>query len=100
MKDHIKLIVFIWVGVIVIPLTIHFVWKLIQPASIELDRKAFEQSRAYNEGVAQEIQQLQIDYIKGNAEQKQAIKSIVKHKVAGYNLENLPSHLREFVNSI
>jgi hypothetical protein len=66
----------------------------------QLRREAFEQSKAYNEGVAKDLHGAQLDYIKANPEQKKAIASVVLHRLAGYDTTQLPPDLRSFVSEL
>lgn len=63
-------------------------------------RNTFEQSKAYNEGVAQQLQSYQLAYIKGTPDQQQAIASMVLHEVAGVDESRLPPNLYAFVTQI
>ncbi len=50
-------------------------------------RNTFEQSRAFNEGMQQELQRMRQDYLTApDANARDAIKSIVLHRVADYDL--------------
>lgn len=72
-------------------------YKVFAPKREEVRRKVFEESQAYNHGVAQELQQLQLEYNKANDDQKKAIEAMVLHKTAQYDLSKLPSHIQAFV---
>jgi hypothetical protein len=64
-------------------------------------RNTFEQSRAFNEGMQQELQQMRLDYIGGNDNQKAALKSTILHRVANYNLNMLSdSSLASFIEQL
>jgi hypothetical protein len=52
-------------------------------------RNTFEQSRAFNEGMAQELQGMWRDYVHTTSpDEKAAIRSLVQHRVAGYDIDN------------
>lgn len=70
------------------------------PKEEAVRRNTFEQSRAYNEGVAQQLQSYQLAYVKGTPEQQQAIASMVLHEVAGVDESRLPPSLYAFVTQI
>lgn len=65
-------------------------------------RQIFEQSRAFNQGMVQELQNMQFEYAKANLEQKDALASIILHRASGYNLNDpiVPSDLRGFVEGL
>ena len=63
-------------------------------------RETFEQSKAYNDGMAQELRAMQLDYLRGTPDQKRAIGSIVLHRVAGVDLAKMPSDVRNFVSDV
>ncbi len=77
-----------------------FMYKYFAPRTEQVRRETFEQSKAYNEGTAQELRRMQIEYVKATPEQKVALASIILHQMAGYDEEKLPSDLREFLRSI
>ena len=77
-----------------------FMYKVFAPAEEEVRREVFEESQAYNHGVAQELQQLQLEYIKGTDSQKDAIGTMVLHKTAAYDVKKLPQSLQNFVNKV
>ena len=56
----------------------------------------FKQSQTYNDGMLRDLQDLQIEYMKANDEQKAALKAIVIHRFSVYDVERLPYDLRAF----
>ena len=48
-------------------------------------RETFEESKAYNAGMIQELQNMQFEYVKAAPEQKDALASIILHRVADYD---------------
>jgi hypothetical protein len=77
-----------------------FMYKYFAPRTEQVRRETFEQSKAYNEGTAQELRRMQLEYVKATPEQKVALASIILHQMAGYDEEKLPSDLREFLRSV
>lgn len=75
-----------------------FMYKFFGPKYEQTRREIFEQSKAYNQGMIQELQSLQLDHAKGNVEQKAAIRSIVLHRYADFDDSKLPGDLRIFVS--
>lgn len=70
------------------------------PKYEQVRRSTFEQSKAYNDGMAQELRAMQFEYVKASDDHKTALASIIRHRVAGYPEQNLPSDLRQFVRSL
>jgi len=60
----------------------------------------FKESQAYNDGMLRDLQDLQMEYMKANDEQKAALKAIVLHRFAVYDVDRLPVDLRQFYQSI
>ena len=76
-----------------------FLYKVFAPKIEAVRRETFVQSQAYNEGVAQEVRQAQLDYARASTpDQKAAICSYVAHFAGGYETSRLPSNLQSFVN--
>jgi len=70
------------------------------PQREEIRRQTFEESRAFREGLAQELQAMQLDYLKGNEDQKAAIASMVLHRVAGVDPSVFPPSLQRFIDQL
>lgn len=63
-------------------------------------RNTFEQSKAYNEGMVQELQNMQFEYIKADKDAKLALRAIILHRSANFNENNLPTDLYEFIQNL
>jgi hypothetical protein len=76
-----------------------FTYAFFAPKYEAVRRNTFEQSRAFNEGMAQELQGMWRDYNRSqSADEKAAIRSLVQHRVAGYDIDNIENpQLRGFV---
>jgi len=70
------------------------------PKQEHIRRNTFEQSKAYNDGMAQEIRAMQFEYIKADDKHKAALASVIKHRVAGFPENSLPSDLSIFIRSL
>lgn len=79
-----------------------FLAKVFAPRMEQIRRETFEQSKAYNEGVAQELRRQQLEYINPRltVDQKKAIGSVILHQTAGYDTTKLPPDLQQFLNQI
>ena len=69
------------------------------PKQEAVRRETFEQSKAYQEGMAQEVRAMQMDYISAGPEHKDALASVILHRTADCE-DQLPSDLRSFVDSL
>lgn len=67
------------------------------PAEEAVRRSTFEQSKAYRQGMAQEIRAMQQDYTMADDAHKKALRSIIVHRTADLELSQLPSDLASFV---
>ena len=74
--------------------------KYFAPKYEEVRRETFEQSKAYNDGMAEELQNMQLQYVQASPVQKDAIGSIILHRVAGYDVSKLPPDTEQFIESI
>lgn len=76
-----------------------FLYKVFAPKYEQVRRETFEQSRAFNQGMVQELQNMQFEYVKATPEQKEALASVILHRSSGYNLDDsiVPIDLRVFI---
>lgn len=72
-------------------------YKVFAPAQEQARREVFEQSKAFNQGMIQELQNMQLEYIKASPEHKPALAAIILHRVADYDMDKMPANLRSFV---
>lgn len=70
------------------------------PKEEALRRQTVEESKAYNDGVAQEVLSMQMEYIKSTPDQKAALKSVILHKLAGYDLTHFSADTQKFINDL
>lgn len=77
-----------------------FLQKYFAPKMEDVRRETFEQSKAFNQGMVQELQNMQFEYIKADEKHKDALASIILHRVADYDVEKLPEDLRDFVRQL
>jgi len=77
-----------------------FLYRCFAPKYEQVRRETFEQSKAYNEGMAQELQRMQFEYVQADDEHKAALASIILHRVADYDESRLPPDLHAFVESL
>lgn len=98
------------IGIIVLAVMLGLVWilqendfsqyKYFAPKYEQVRRETFEQSKAYNQGMVQELQNMQFQYEQAKPEQKDALASIILHRVADYDETKLPPDLRAFIQKL
>ena len=77
-----------------------FLNKFFAPKMEQVRRETFEQSKAYNQGMVQELQNMQFEYVKATSEQQKALRSIILHRAADYPEDKMPSDLSSFIQSL
>jgi hypothetical protein len=77
-----------------------FIYKYFAPKQEAVRREVFEESKAYNQGMIQELQNMQFEYVKATPSQQAALASVILHRVADYDEDKLPSDLRAFVQQL
>lgn len=78
-----------------------FLYKHFAPKYAEVQRQTFEQSRAYNSGMAQEVLSMHFEYVKEkDTEAKKMLRSVILQKTADYDLSKLPEAQRRFIEEL
>lgn len=78
-----------------------FLYKYFAPKEESVRRQVFEQSKAYNQGMVQELQNMQFEYLRTTDQKsKDAMASIILHRAADYDQDQLPPDLRSFIQSL
>lgn len=75
-------------------------YKFFAPKYEQVRRETFEQTKSYNQGMVQELQNMQFQYEQATPEHQAALRSIILHRAADFPEEKLPAHLRSFVNQL
>jgi len=70
------------------------------PKQEAVRRKVFEQSKAYNQGMIQELQNMRFEYIQAKPEQQTALRSIILHRAADYPADSMPVDLYAFIQEL
>ena len=70
------------------------------PKYEQVRRETFEQSKAYNDGMVQELESMRLDYSRANDEQKAALASVILHRSAVYPCERMPYDLCQFIQQL
>lgn len=77
-----------------------FLYQVFAPKYEGVRRQTFEQTKSYNQGMVQELQNMQFQYVQANDEQKQALASVILHRAADYDESKMPPDLRTFVQQL
>lgn len=78
-----------------------FMYKFFAPRQEAVRRQVFEQTKSYNQGMIQELQNMQFEYIKtADPKAKDALASIILHQAADFPEEKMPADLRAFIQGL
>lgn len=77
-----------------------FLYKFFAPKMEQVRRETFEQTKSYRQGMIQELQNMQFEYEKADAEHKAALASIILHRAADFPEEDMPSDLWAFLQKL
>lgn len=72
------------------------IFERYNPKFENVRRNTYEQSRAYREGTVRDLQNLAMEYTRGNEEQKAAIRITALHRFADVPDDILTPDLRQF----
>lgn len=72
-------------------------YRFFAPRREAVRRQVFEESKAYNQGMIQELQDMHFQYVQATPDQQLALRSIILHRVVDYPDDRLPPDLRSFI---
>jgi hypothetical protein len=75
-------------------------YSFFAPKVRAVENQVFKESEQYNDGMIRDLENLQMEYIQANADQKQALRAIVLHRFSVYPEDKMPPNLRNFYNSL
>ena len=75
-------------------------YKFFAPKYRAVDNQVFKESEQYNDGMIRDLENLQMEYINGDADKKQALRAIVLHRFSVYPEDKMPPNLRNFYNEL
>jgi len=70
------------------------------PLEEKIRHDTFKQSQAYRDSLERDLQDYWMAYLHTDPEHRGAIEAMVLRQTAGVSLEELPTHLAEFVASV
>jgi len=77
-----------------------FAYQYFAPKYRAVDNEVFKQSEQYNDGMIRDLENLQVEYINGDADKKQALRAIVLHRFSVYPEDKMPPNLRNFYEQL
>ena len=77
-----------------------FLYKYFAPKQEAVRREVFEQSKAYNQGTIQELQDMEFQYEQADSAHKTALASIILHRAADFDENKLPRDLYDFIQKL
>jgi len=88
-------------GVVVISAVSLGIYAVTKPASIAIDTAAFHNSQAFNDGMAKDLGNFQMEYVRTDDMVRRAVlRAVILDRFAGYDDARLPPHLRNFLNHL
>ena len=72
-------------------------FRYFAPKYEQARRETFEQSKAYRQGMIQELQNMQFQYEQASPDHRAALRSVILHRVADVPDDALTGDLRAFV---
>jgi hypothetical protein len=75
-------------------------YSFFAPKYRAVENQVFKESEQYNDGMIRDLENLQMEYIQANADQKQALRAIVLHRFSVYPEDRMPPNLRNFYNDL
>ena len=76
-------------------------YKFFGPKRANLERSIYENTHSYNAAMIQELEIMQLDYIRtDNKESKKAIAAIFLHRIGDYDETKLPPSLYAFLQEL
>ena len=104
MKDTIKYSIIALVGIAILTVGLSFIgvlnFKIFGTAYENTRREVFKESQAYNEGMAQDISNIQQQYLTATPSQKDALAALILQRTSGYEINNLPSSQKAFIEKL
>jgi hypothetical protein len=77
-----------------------FLYKTFAPKYEAARRQTFEESKAFNEGMSQELFQYQRDYQLASPAQREGLRQIILHRFADFDRAKLKPTQQDFLNQL
>lgn len=86
---------------VVMSFTSFGLYSILKPLGIGVDYRAFHESQPYNDGMARDLENFQIEYANATDQNKKdTIRAVVLNRFAGYDASRLPGNLQMFLNAL
>lgn len=60
----------------------------------------YRENKSYVEGTVRDLRELQVDYVKADDSQKEALAGLILHRAGELDWERLPNDVRRFLNEL
>lgn len=77
-----------------------FLFQYFAPKYAGVQRQAYENTKSYRQGMVQDLEKDQIEYVKATPEQKDAMSSVILHQAADVPDDALTPSLRTFLATL
>ncbi len=77
-----------------------FLYKTFAPKYEDVRRQTFENTKSYRQGMVQELQNMQFEYVKASPEHQAALADIILRRAADFPEDQMPVDLRDFVGKL
>lgn len=77
-----------------------YVYRWYAPREEAVRRQTFEQSKAYNQGMQQDLQNLAFQYVQADDAHKPMLASVILQRTADYDLAQLTPELQSFIHKL
>ena len=77
-----------------------FLYKFFAPKYEQVRRETFEQTKSYNQGMIQELQNMQFQSLQADTNHQDALAAIILHRAADYPADKLPADLYQFIQQL
>jgi hypothetical protein len=74
--------------------------KVFAPANEQVRRETFENSKAYRDGMIQELRAMQFEYMRADEAHKAGMKNVIRHRLAGFPEDAIPADLQAFIKEV
>lgn len=76
------------------------IYYFVAPAKVAIDNRVFHESQPYNDGMARDLENMQMQYLSASPEGRAAISATIQHRFAGYDASRLPANLQIFLMQV
>ena len=70
------------------------------PKYAATERKIFENTKSYNDGMIRDFENIKLQYLSANHDQKDALRATILHRFSVYPRDQLPPDLQRFYSEL